>query len=236
MKWQCALLQRWLPEYPDGDLPGFWRGRLKAHLERCPACRDELAALREVEEAIQAAPVADPGTEFWSEFSREMHLKLVQADQEGKMAPAPRSFWWGRLPYLVGGPALAGLLLWVAVGYLNPERPVMTPAPQMVKSEKPSVAAPAAEMAKQKSATGLAEKMAVAPQALPRSDETQNFVYVSKSIGHNGDEMTPDEELDDLDSTLAGMTPQEKEAFLKKLSQHEKDGSCLRRCSVIAWV
>ena len=119
MKWQCTLLQRWLPEYPEGDLPAFWKGRLKSHLDRCPACRAEQAALREVVAAIQAAPKADPGPEFWTEFSREMHLKLVRAAQAGQMAPA-RSVWWGRIPYLVGAPALAALLLWVAVGYLNP--------------------------------------------------------------------------------------------------------------------
>ena len=153
MKWQCALLQRWLPEYPDGDLPAFWRGRLQAHLERCPVCREELAALKEVEVALKAAPVADPGPEFWRQFSREMHLKLVRADQAGQMAPAPRSPWWGRLPYLVGAPALAGLLIWVAVGYLNPERPGPAPTAQMAKSAPPAVTAPAAEMAKEKSAS-----------------------------------------------------------------------------------
>ena len=203
-------------------------------MERCPACREELAALKEVEVALQAAPVADPGPEFWSEFSREMHLKLVQADQAGQMAPAPRSPWWGRLPYLVGAPALAGLLIWVAVGYLNPERPGPAPTAQMAKSAPPAVTAPAAEMAKEKSAAP-AEKMAAAPQALPPSDETKNFVNVSKSNGNGGEEAAPDDESDDLDSTLAGMTPQEREAFLKKLSQHEKDGSCIRRCSAIAW-
>lgn len=46
MKWQCALLKRWLPEYPDGDLPAFWRGRLQGHLEHCAACRRELSELR----------------------------------------------------------------------------------------------------------------------------------------------------------------------------------------------
>ena len=37
MKVQCALLQRWLPEYPDGDLSVFWRGRLQAHLSAAPS-------------------------------------------------------------------------------------------------------------------------------------------------------------------------------------------------------
>jgi hypothetical protein len=213
MKWQCTLLQRWLPEYPEGDLPAFWKGRLKAHLDRCPACRGEQAALREMVDAIQSAPKADPGPEFWTDFSREMHLKLVRAAQEGQMAPA-RSVWWGRIPYLVGAPALAALLLWVAVGYLNPERPGLTPAP----------------MAQQESVSP--EKLAAAPQTpagVP--EEPKNFVNVAKT---NGDEAAQDDELDDLDSTLAGMTPQEREAFLKKLSQHEKDGSCLTRYSAIS--
>jgi anti-sigma factor RsiW len=235
MKWQCALLQRWLPEYPDGELSTFWRGRLQAHLERCPVCREEQAALKEVEAALKAAPVADPGQDFWRQFSREMHLKLVQADQAGNMVPAPRSPWWGRLPYLLGAPALAGLLIWVAVGYLNPERPGPAPAAQMAKSQPPAVTAPAVEMAKKKSAAP-AEKVAATPQALPPSDETKNFVYVSKSNGNSGEEAAPDDESDDLDATLAGMTSQEREAFLKKLSQHEKDGSCIRKYSAIAWV
>jgi len=214
MKWQCTLLQRWLPEYPEGDLPAFWKGRLKSHLDRCPVCRAEQAALREVVAAIQAAPKADPGPEFWTKFSREMHLKLVRAAQAGQMAPA-RSVWWGRIPYLVGAPALAALLLWVAVGYLNPERPGLTPAPQVAQQGSVSP-----------------EKLAAAPQAQAGApEEPKNFVNVAKT--NNGDEAAPDDELDDLDATLAGMTHQEREAFLKKLSQHEKDGSCLTRYSAI---
>ncbi len=217
MKWQCALLQRWLPEYPEGDLPAFWRGRLQAHLTHCPACRAELEAMWEVEAAIKSAPLADPGPEFWSGFSREMHLKLVQAAQGGQMAPA-RSVWWGRLPYLVGAPALAALLIWIAVGYVNPRRPGVTAPAPMAQKES---AAP--------------EKMAAAPQApAEKSAESQNFVNVA-NVPRNGDEVVPDDDLDDLDATLAGMTPQEKDDFLKKLSQQEKDGSCLTRYSAISW-
>lgn len=215
MKWQCALLQRWLPEYPDGDLPAFWRGRLQGHLDGCPACRAELSALKEVVEAIQSAPVADPGPEFWGQFSREMHLKLVRTAQEGKMAPAC-SAWWGRLPYLVGAPALAALLLYVGIGYLTPERPGLTPPPEMAKQEV------------------VKEKLAATPPAPARviPEEPKGFVYVARN---GGEEAAPEDEPEDLDATLAGMTPHEKEAFLKKLSQHEKDGSCLKRHSAIYW-
>ena len=137
MKWQCALLQRWLPEYPDGDLPAFWQRRLKSHLEHCPACRQELAALREVVAAIKAAPVTEPSPEFWTEFSRELHLKLAQVSHEIQAAPqAPRP-WWGKLPYILGAPALAILALWLVTYFTNPERPALAPQPQVATQEAP---------------------------------------------------------------------------------------------------
>ncbi len=90
MKWRCALLQRRLPEYLDGELPGFWRRLLKAHLEVCPQCHQELEALAQVVQALKAAPVADPGPEFWAEFNRELHLKLAQtAHAAAETTPAP---------------------------------------------------------------------------------------------------------------------------------------------------
>ena len=115
MKWQCALLKRWLPEYPDGDLPAWGKRWLKSHVPGCPACRQELAELRQVIAALEAAPVADPAPEFWGEFSRDLHLKLVQAAQEGQAAPAstsspvvpaalsPGGAGPGRAPALCGG-------------------------------------------------------------------------------------------------------------------------------------
>ena len=143
MKWQCALLQRWLPEYPDGDLPAWGKLWLKSHVARCSACRQELAGLREMVAAIEASPVADPAPEFWGEFSREMHLKLVQAAQDGQTAPAsasPRRF---RLPYLLGAPALAVLLLYVAVQLTGPGVPIQDqalvkrqPAPRWLPSPR----------------------------------------------------------------------------------------------------
>ncbi|MGA7576591.1 MAG: anti-sigma factor family protein [Desulfobaccales bacterium] len=210
MNWQCALLQRWLPEYPDGDLPAFWLRRLKPHVERCSHCRQELAALKEVAQAIRTSKVADPGPEFWSGFSRELHVKLVQAVQEGEMAPA-RSSWWGRIPYLVGASALAVLLLWVAVSHLTPRQAGLAP-PQVAQQKAPK------------------EQLAVAPE--PAAGEGGNsFLFVANN---HDEEATPGEDLgDDLDTTLSGMTAQQKEIFLKRLSEQQKDGSCLESYSSI---
>jgi hypothetical protein len=223
MKWQCALLQRWLPEYPDGDLPAWGKLWLKSHVARCSACRQELAGLREVVAAIEASPVADPASEFWGDFSREMHLKLVQAAQDGQTAPAsasPRRF---RLPYLLGAPALAVLLLYVAVQLTGPGAPIQDQA--MIKRQS------AAKMAAvPQKAPAPAAEVPAAP-ALPM----EQFVTVALEEGAR----PPVEEVDisgwELDAELAGMTDQEKNAFLNKLHQRKKDGSCFEGFSLCSW-
>ena len=195
MKWRCALIQRWLPAYPDGDLPSFWKARTKSHLQRCPACREELAGLEEVVRMVRAAAAPDPEPAFWENFNREI------APEAGPERPCPRAVPFLKMPYyLLGAPALAALLLWFAIGYLNPERPGLAPPPQMAKQEK----AP--------------EKMASTPRVTAPAPETNGSIVF---VAQNGDEMSPDDDLDtiggDLDSTLAGMTEKEREAFLKRL-------------------
>jgi anti-sigma factor RsiW len=221
MKWQCALLQRWLPEYPDGDLPAWGKRWLKAHVAQCPACRRELTALREVVTAIQAAPAQDPGVEFWHEFSREMHVKLVQAAQAGPVASRPSSSRWRRLPYLLGAPALAILLVWVAVHLTGPGNPVPNQA-----------------MVKRKAPVQMAAVPRRAPAPAPEMAAMQGgdlFVPVALEQGAT----MPMEQVDisgwDLDMELAGMTAQEKERFLKRMHQRAKDGSCVEELSWFSW-
>ncbi|MBM4301165.1 MAG: hypothetical protein FJ121_06505 [Deltaproteobacteria bacterium] len=205
MKWQCALLQRWLPEYPDGDLPAWGRRWLKSHVARCSACRQELAELREVVAAIEATPVADPTPEFWGEFSREMHLKLVQAAQNSQTAPAPASPRRFRLPYLLGAPALAVLLLYVAVQFTGPSLPIQDQALVKRESEAKMAAVP------QPAPAPLAEVRAASAPPM------EQFVTVALEEGAS----LPVEDVDisgwELDAELAGMTDQEKNAFLNKL-------------------
>jgi hypothetical protein len=124
MKWRCALIQRKLPDYPDGELSPFWKRQVEAHLEVCPECRRELADLAAVVRLYQDHPLPDPGPAFWQEFERELHFKLAQVNQ----SPEPASRYRHLPHYLVGATALAGILA-LAV-YLGPfSRP--TPAPQL---------------------------------------------------------------------------------------------------------
>ena len=228
MKWQCALLQRWLPEYPDGDLPEWGKRWLQAHVGQCAACRREVEKLREVVTAIQAVPAKEPGPEFWRDFSRDMHLKLVQAAQESVLPePEPSGRRWYRLPYLVGVPALAVLLLWVAVQLTGPGNLVQKQALVMPEAKREA----GLKIAK------VPEKPPAPPTvvAAPAS-EVEQFMPVALEEGSG---TLPSEEVDisgwDLDSELAGMTDQEKEIFLKKMHQRAKDGSCLEKYSLCSW-
>lgn len=232
MRWGCTLLQRWLPEYPDGDLPAFWKTRLRRHLEHCATCRQELAALKEVVEAIKATPVADPGPEFWAQFSRELHVKLAQAAHTAETAPEPPGPRRFKLPYLLGAPVLALLILWAAVHFSTPERPAPIPQPPMAHK-----AAPQPEAAPR---VAQAPKGKAAPAVPPtdyRPTPSDEFAYVALENAADMPEEVVDLDISgwDLDAELAGMTDREKEIFLKKLHQRERDGSCLKRFSCIFW-
>ena len=224
MRWQCTLLQRWLPEYPDGDLPAFQKRWLKAHMERCAACRREWAGLRETVSAFEATPVADPGPEFWTQFSRELHVKLAQAAQANPADPAPTPIRRFNLPYLLGAPVLAVLLLSVAIYYTGSGNPVQDQNLAR-QSAAPTVAAvPQTPASKPPSAMALAPTVGmgqIAPVALEEGVAL------------------PTEEVDisgwDLDSELAGMSDHEKELFLKKLHQRAKDGSCIETFFWFSW-
>lgn len=221
MRWQCALLQRWLPDYPDGDLPAWGKRWLEGHVARCAACRQELAVLQEMVASLKAAPLADPDEEFWRQFSREMHLKLVQATPEAQAAPAPPRSRPFRLPYLVGASALAIVLVWVAMHFTGPGTPVQNLARVKPKEVSQMAAVPARTPAPAIE-TGAASVM-------------EEFVPVSLEAGA----ALPPDDVDisgwDLDSELAGMTNQEKETFLHKLDQRQKDGSCIRGYLSSSW-
>jgi hypothetical protein len=194
-------------------------------MERCAACRREWAELRETVSAIEATPVAEPGPEFWTQFSRELHVKLAQAAQEGSADPAPPPVRRFNLPYLLGAPVLAVLLLWVAINYTGSGNPVQN---QNLASR---TAPPTVAEVPQTPAIKPPTSVAAAPQI-----GVEQFMPVALE---QGGVSLPMEEVDisgwDLDSELAGMSDHEKELFLKKLHQRSKDGSCVETFSWLSW-
>ncbi|MEJ2091291.1 MAG: zf-HC2 domain-containing protein [Syntrophobacterales bacterium] len=160
MKWRCALIQRKLPDYPDGELSPFWKRRVAAHVEICPECRLELEELSAVVRLYQDHPLPDPGPAFWQEFEQELHLKLAQLNQ----SPEPAARYRYLPHYLLGATALAGILA-LAV-YLGPFSRTK-PAPQLAHrlEKSPAPAAPLA--ARTPRAHPTAPLATRAPQAPP---------------------------------------------------------------------
>ena len=127
-RWRCRWYRRWLVDYADGALRRG-RQRVEAHLRLCPACSAEVAALREVPLALQAAAVPDPGDQFW----RQQQEAIGRAIRN---APAPRTSWW-RARWTDGWrfewwryplAAAASVLIAVAVYRLAVSPPVTPPA------------------------------------------------------------------------------------------------------------
>ena len=216
MKWRCVILQRWLPGYLDGDLPGFRRRWLGAHLSRCPACRQEAAEMREVMEALQASPVEDPGPAFWQEFNQELHLKLVRAAQEA--APAPRRGF--QIPYYIAGAAALGAL----VLYISVQSP-LTQQP-LVKQEAKTAPAPAVQSAP--------PRLAESPPAPAAEADLEKVIYAG--LGDNNGLESEDDLISwDLDPVIADLSEKEREALLQKLRSRGKDGSCAPLSSSVVW-
>lgn len=137
MTWRCALIQRRLPDYPDGELSPFWKRLVAAHLEVCPECRRELKELSEVVRLYQSQPLPDPGPAFWQAFERELHLKLARVNQ----SPEEEASRLRRLPhYVLGALALAGILA-LAV-YLGPFSS-SPPVPQLAQRQEEARVPPA---------------------------------------------------------------------------------------------
>ena len=62
----CRKQEAAFEEYLDGTLDGAARGRVEAHLSRCPRCAEALAEARESAGVLRAgiAPAGDPGDGF----------------------------------------------------------------------------------------------------------------------------------------------------------------------------
>lgn len=235
MKWRCALIQRRLPDYPDGDLSPFWKRLVAVHLEVCPDCRQEWEEMVEALRLYQAHPLSDPGPAFWQEFQQELHLKLAQVNQIKE--PAPQRL---RLPhYLLGATAMAGILA-LAV-YLGPfSRPSLTPqmaarqgnakAPQLSspqESPRGKMAGTPATAAPSPGATRVAETTAARSEALeaqvakpeaPPSGEPQYSLAAGKlegrpqAVPEDAELLAEDDDLDwDVDSVVADLSREEQQ-------------------------
>jgi anti-sigma factor RsiW len=77
------LLDPWL----DGDLPPEEAGRLRAHLDRCPACAAELALAGRIQRELRALPQPDCPPEVIQRVVRTGRGEIVPFPPRTRMAP-----------------------------------------------------------------------------------------------------------------------------------------------------
>ena len=99
-----------LPEYLKGSLPGEQGNEVRAHLEGCEECRNEVSFLREIGES----EVPDPGDLFWQSLPRRVRLTL----EEKKKERFPLGFLTRRLPVA----AAIAIVLLLMLTYLYPSK------------------------------------------------------------------------------------------------------------------
>lgn len=108
-----------------GEPVGAEFAPLRAHLAACPACRAELARLRQVEAALRTWPLA--------ELPRDLVPSVIE-----RLAQEPQLPSWQLLPWRLWLPALLVALalgLWLANHLVGQVLPVSAPPPTAVLYE-----------------------------------------------------------------------------------------------------
>ena len=66
---RCHRVQRLLPDYIGDELSATKREHVEEHLEACPDCSAELAALQGLWEGLAQQPLPQKEEEFWGTFT-----------------------------------------------------------------------------------------------------------------------------------------------------------------------
>jgi anti-sigma factor RsiW len=84
---RCHRVQRLLPDFLGDELSLKKRERVEQHLEKCPDCRAELAALQGVWDGLAHQLLPQKGEAFWREFTTGVMAgikkkRLIPAEQK----------------------------------------------------------------------------------------------------------------------------------------------------------
>ena len=107
--------ERAIIPYLRGDLEDAERNRVAGHLAACPECRAASESFRELLGDLAASRPPPPVD--WARYRAELRTRLEARTQPRRWS------WWQPVP-LVASAALAGVLIFLAVGDLHHPKPV----------------------------------------------------------------------------------------------------------------
>ena len=108
-----------LSEYLDRELDAADRAAAEAHLARCAACRDTLAALRDVRARAGRLPATAPDADLWPAIAAAIGSEPVIRPAEVRPLRARRRYSFSMPQLAAAGIALAALSgtgVWLAQG------------------------------------------------------------------------------------------------------------------------
>ena len=112
---KCEIAQQNMIFAGYGELHDEQIDGLEEHLAGCEACRNELEALRELQEALALNPMVEPSPNFLAQSRMRLDEELDLIPAHGFLTHV-RSLFFGSLANMQGSPALTVLL--VGVGFL----------------------------------------------------------------------------------------------------------------------
>jgi hypothetical protein len=104
---RCEEIRPLLDELLDGEIAEAERAAVLAHLDACPACREEADALRSLLARAAALPSElTPGRDLWPGIAERLGV-TAGAGSEGRLLAfePPRAAWWSRPAFLAAAAA-----------------------------------------------------------------------------------------------------------------------------------
>lgn len=88
---RCKDTKARLQEYLDSQLPPVEAQAVEAHLNVCAACREELALLRQVDEALATMPVLEEAADFTARVMAQVGTTKASPlrRRSGQVSPVP---------------------------------------------------------------------------------------------------------------------------------------------------
>jgi hypothetical protein len=132
---KCNLPVELLSGYLDGELDEQQKAQVKAHLEACPACQEELETLKQIDEHVRDRVYEEPSREFVLTLNRHVMDKI---------RVAPRSSFFKFTP--IFAPAAAALLILVILIKISPSKRTIGMTDRLIYQELEPRQEPAVSM------------------------------------------------------------------------------------------
>lgn len=138
---RCDQVEKLLVEYVDGELNAGERTAVSEHVDSCPSCADELAALEKMKLMLTEDGYVEPSSFYWTRFGARLRERTQSRwnmgdDRWARLVPRlvpvavavaffSLGMWMGLRP--VTGPTPAGVAPGLPTGHSFAEAPIVSP-------------------------------------------------------------------------------------------------------------